>query len=97
MKRKNDEIVTRFNRRFHSFYLNMSKDIQPFDVVSILFYTAAQYLDLAFYLRERKSLTLQRMFTDVEEIEDNLWACGKLQNRVWDDDLDTKEHVKVYK
>jgi hypothetical protein len=90
MKRRKDETVTKFNRRFHSFYLNMPKDIQPSEIVARLFYTTTHHPDIAFYLRERKSLTLQQMFTNAEEIEDNLQACGKLQNHTWDGDLDAE-------
>jgi hypothetical protein len=79
MKRKKDETVTRFNRRFHSFYLSMPKDIQPSEVVAMLFYNSSSS-HLAFYLRERKPLTLQRMFIDAEEIEEQslgLWKTSK--------------------
>jgi hypothetical protein len=56
-----------------------------------VYYTLALHPDLAFYLRERKSLTLEHMFTDVEEIENNLWACGKLLNQIKNEDMDTEE------
>ena len=35
--------------------------------------------EFAFLLRERSS-TLQQMFTDAEELENNLWSCGKQLN-----------------
>jgi hypothetical protein len=91
IKRRNDETVTRFNRRFENTYHNFPVDIRPSEVVAKVYYTLAHHPDLAFYLRERKSPTLEQMFTDVEEIENNLWACGKLLGQIKDENLDTEE------
>lgn len=35
LKRKKDEVVIKFNKRFHRFYLSMPKDIQPFETVAM--------------------------------------------------------------
>jgi hypothetical protein len=91
IRRRNDETVTKFNRRFENSYHNFPVDIQPSEVVTKVYYAIAHHPDLAFYLRERKSSTLQQMFIDVEEIENNLWACGKLPGQTKDEDLNAKE------
>jgi hypothetical protein len=70
---------------FHNFYLNMPMEIHPTEVDTMVQYTVAQHLDLVLFLRERKSLSLQQMFVDAEEVEYNLLACGKLQNQSWNE------------
>lgn len=77
-----------FNRRFHTFYLSMPKEIQPSERATMLQYTVAQYPGLFIYLRERKSSSLDHMFTDVEEIEENFWAYGKLPKQFFDERLE---------
>jgi hypothetical protein len=72
LRREQDEVVIAFNRRFHNFYLNMPMEIQPTEVVAMVQYTIAQHPDLFLFLRERRSSSLQQMFTDAEEIEDNI-------------------------
>jgi hypothetical protein len=51
---------------------------------------------LSFYLIERKSSTLQQMFTNVEEIENNLWDCGKLPSQIKDEDMKIEEKREEY-
>jgi len=55
LKRRRDETVSQFNRKFHSFYLNMPKEIQPSKIVVMVHYTVAQHPNLFIYLRERKA------------------------------------------
>jgi len=74
----------------------MPKDIQPLEVVAMLYYTIAHHPNSDFYLRERKPLTLHQMFIDAEEIEENLRACGKLPNQISDEDLNEYEEDKDY-
>jgi hypothetical protein len=68
-------------------------EIRPTKIVSMVQYTIAQHPNLVLFIRERMSSSLQQMLTDVEEIEDNISACGRLLNRVWDGDL---EQERVY-
>jgi hypothetical protein len=67
---------------FKFFYLSTPINIRPFEAAARVFYTTTHHHNpyLTLFLRERRYLTLQQMFTDAEEIEDNLRACGKLQN-----------------
>jgi hypothetical protein len=82
LKRKEDEVLTTFNIIFHSFYYNMPKDIQPSKIVAMLYYIKSQHPDLVFYLRERRSSSLEQLFVDAREIEENFWACDRLRDRV---------------
>jgi hypothetical protein len=84
-KRRNDETIMKFNRRFENVYNNFPVEICPSEVVAKVYYALAHHPHLAFYLRERKSSTLQQMFIDVEEIENNLWACGMLPDQIKED------------
>ena len=87
MKIQKDENVSMFNRRFSAFYSKMPKEIQPFEVVSILIYVMAFHPYLALLLMERNSTNLQQMFNDSQEIEDNLRACGKYVDHICNEDL----------
>ena len=78
LKRKEDEFITMSNRRFHNFYCNISKDIQPSETASMLYYIKFQHPDLVFYLRERISSSLGELFVDSREIEEKFWACDRL-------------------
>jgi hypothetical protein len=75
----------------------MPRDIQPSEAVARLFYiTTHHHPNLVLFLRERRSSCLQHMFTDAEEIEDNLRSCGNLSDQIWDEDLCVEEQEKVY-
>jgi hypothetical protein len=56
----------------------MPKRIQPSKVVAMLCYATTFHPDLSFLLMERRSATLQQMFNDAQEVEDNLQAYGKI-------------------
>ena len=51
----------------------------------------AFHSDFSFYLLERKSVSLQQMFYDAQEVEDNLRACGKLSDKLEDEALSLKK------
>ena len=36
------------------------------------------------------------MFIDAEEIDNNLWACGKITNQIWNEYLDVEEREQEY-
>jgi hypothetical protein len=74
----------------------MPIEIQPIKVASMVQYTMAQHPNLFLYLGERKSPSLQRMFVDAEEVENNLWACAQLSCHILDNFLDDEEPEEVY-
>jgi hypothetical protein len=86
LKRGEDEALAIFNRRFYSFYCNMPLDIQPPQAAARLCYVTT--LDPKFSLLhlERRYVTLQQMFIDAQEVEDNLKACRKFSNQVKDEE-----------
>ena len=58
-------------------------------------YTIAQHPNLFLYLKERKSPSLQQMFVDANEVENNLQFCGKLHDQIIDKDFNVQEMEKV--
>ena len=77
LRRHEDEAISSFNRRFASFYYNMPKELQPLENAVKIYYAAAFPPDLSLLLLERKSTTLQHMFTDCLEVEENLEMSKK--------------------
>jgi len=63
-KRKRNEIVSTFSRRFSSICYDFPKEIQPTEDVSMLQYATNLHLDMSFLLMERKHETLKKMFSD---------------------------------
>jgi hypothetical protein len=47
----------------------------------MVYYIVSQHSDLVLYLRERKYISLSKLFMDVEEVEENLRYCGRIQSR----------------
>jgi hypothetical protein len=47
----------------------------------MLHYVTTFQSDLSFLLMERKSMSLQQMFNNAQEVEDNLQACQRRQNQ----------------
>ena len=72
MKKKEDETLLSFNKIFESFYYNMPKDIQPLEGLEIFYYASTFPPKLSFLILDRKSITLQHMFIDSLEVEDNI-------------------------
>jgi hypothetical protein len=96
MRRGKEESLATFNRRFHGFYRNMPLDIWPSQTVAMVYYTLAQHHELFLYLRERKSSSLEQIFTNVEEIEDNFWACGRLPKKFWDEIFEQSKYFEYH-
>ena len=84
LKKKRNETIIEFNRRFHNIYYSMPIEIRPTEIVAMIQYTMAQHPDLFLYLKERKSPSLQQMFVDAKEVENNLQVCGKLHDQIID-------------
>lgn len=91
MKRQSDETVSNFSRRFASHYYQMPEEIQPPEGTAKLYYAMAFHSDFSFYLLKRKSVSLQQMFSNAQEVEDNLIACGKLSDKLEDEALSLKK------
>jgi len=77
IKKQEDETMSSFNRRFFSVYYELPKVIQPLEGAK-LYYAATLPSNLFLFLWERRFATLQQIFIDSQELEDNLKACRKL-------------------
>ena len=73
--------MSSFNRRFVSFYYNMRKEIQPLENTAKLYYATNFPPQLSLLLLERKSITLQHMFIDCLEVEDNVSLSKKFHTK----------------
>ena len=80
MKRHEGETMSSFNRRFASFYYNMSKEIQPLEGVPKLHYASIFPPELSLLLLGRISITLHHMFIDSLEVEENIRMSKKNSN-----------------
>jgi len=49
----------KFKRRFENLYHSMHVEIRPFEATAKVYFALAHHLDLAFYLIEKKSPTLE--------------------------------------
>ena len=78
LRRHEDEAISSFNRRFPSCYYNMPKEVQPLENTAKIYYVATFPPKLSLLLLVRKSTTLQHMFTDCLEVEENLKMSKKL-------------------
>ena len=76
----------------------MPKEVQPLEDATKIYYVAAFPPDLSFLLLERKSTTLQHMFADCLEVEENLKMSKKLSNQDGGGEIkDTFKLVRPYK
>ena len=64
--------MSSFNKIFAIFYYNMPKEVQPLENAAKIYYVSNFPLELSLLLLEIKSTTLQHMFTDCLEVQENL-------------------------
>ena len=69
--------MSSFNRRFARVYYNMPKGIQPLENDAKHYYATTFPLEPSLLILEIKSVTLQYMFIDCLEVEDNLRMSRK--------------------
>jgi hypothetical protein len=91
LRREKDEVLTTFNMRFYSFICSMPLEIRPSEIVAMVYYIEAQHPNLVLFLRERRSSSLAQLFVDAEEIEENFWACNRLRDQAYVEDLHAHE------
>jgi hypothetical protein len=97
MRRWKEEALATFYKRFHSFYCSMPLDIRPFETAAMVYYTLAQHHESFLYLRERKSSSLEQMFTNAKEIEENFQARGRLPKQFWDESFEQSKAYEQHK
>ena len=76
----------------------MPKEVQPLENAAKIYYATTFPLDLSLLLLERKSTTLQHMFTDFLEVEENLEMSKLLSSQGNNGEVkDTLKWVGPYK
>ena len=86
MRKMQNETISTFNRRFFHLYHKMPRYFQPPEGVAKLYYANSLHSDLSLHLLERRSDSLQQMFIDAQEFEENIRASGNFLSQVEDDE-----------
>jgi hypothetical protein len=81
LKKRANEIVDDFNRRFNKLYNKIPADIKPSQPTTKVTYVGAFDVDFSMTLRERRSPTLLVMQEDAIDIEGNMIASGKMKQK----------------
>ena len=68
----------------------MPKEVQPLENAAKIYYTTTFPPELSLLLLERKSVTLQHMFIDCLEVEDNLRMSKKILDQGRGDKMEKK-------
>ena len=85
MRKDEGEAMSSFNKRFARLYYNMPKEIQPLDG-AVKIHCAFVFLpDLSLFLLQRKSFSLQKMFANALEVEENFRLSGRLPDHSGND------------
>jgi hypothetical protein len=81
LKKRANETVVEFKRRFNNIYNNIPAGINPSQPTTKVTYTGAFDVYLSMTLRERRSLTLLVMQEDALDIEGNMIASCKMKQK----------------
>ena len=78
MRENEGKDTSSFKKRFASFYYKMPKEIKPLEGAANLHYAFVFPPNLSLFLLERKSFSLQEMFVDALEVEENFRLSRRL-------------------
>jgi hypothetical protein len=81
LKRKEDESVSDFIKRFNKMFGKIPAEIKPSDASAKITFSAAFDAEFCLILRERRSATLALMQDAALEVESNITASQKLKGR----------------
>lgn len=81
MKKKPDEDISTFIKRFNKLYNNLPAKIKPPQVIAGVFFLGAFESGIGFTLRERKSHSSYQIQTDALEVEENFTSIRKSRSR----------------
>jgi hypothetical protein len=81
LKRKNDESILDFTKRFNMKYGRNADEIKPTEASAKITYANAFDADLSLLLRERRSTTFLSMQEYTIEVESNILASNRLNTR----------------
>ena len=102
MRREDNEVLSSFNRRLYSIYCSLPLEIKPSKIAAMVYYILSQHSNIVLFLRERESTYLLQLFIDVEEVEENILDCGRIQRQyniesahepIIDEEYIYKQHV----
>jgi hypothetical protein len=79
LKKKSNEFVFYFNRRFNKIHNKIQREINPLHLVTKVTYVEAFDVDFSMALRERRAPILLIMQDDAIDIEGNMIASGKIK------------------
>jgi hypothetical protein len=97
LKKRYNEFVVDFNRRFNKIYNKIPRDIKPSQPETKVTYVGAFDDDFSMVLRERRSPTFLVMQDDVIDIEGNMIAFGKMKQRLYQvDKKKSREECSTY-
>ena len=82
IKKKQNEGVSEFIKRFNKLYLSLPPEMKPNEAVAKIIFIAAFDFDFGFSLRERKPATLDDAQSDALELEANFASTGKLKGKI---------------
>ena len=81
IKRKPDENISYFIKRFNKLYNSFPVEIKPPPFGEKVVFSGAIEAYFSFKLRERRSPTLEQIQTDTLEIEANMTTTGKAKGK----------------
>ena len=85
LKKRHNEGVSKFIKRFNKLYLSLLADMKPHQTATKVVFVVAFDSEFGFSLRERKPATLDDAQEDSLELEANFASIGKSKGRAEQD------------
>ena len=82
LKKRYNEGVSEFIKRFNKLYLSLPPDMKPHQMTAKVVFVAAFDLEFGFSLREGNPATLDDAQTDALELEENFASTGKSKGKL---------------
>ena len=79
LRRKKDETIAYFSKRFNKMYSRIPAEIKPTETSAKLTYANSFEYEFSLLLREIRSMTLLNMQEAALEVDSNMRATGKLK------------------
>ena len=81
LKKRHNEEVSEFIKRFNKLYLSLPADMKPHQTAAKVVFVAAFDSEFGFSLKERKPATLDDAQANALELEENFASTGKLKGK----------------
>ena len=76
-KKKENETIEEFNKKFNALVSTVHRDIKPPDASILIYYVEAFKGKMRYQLRDKEPTTLQGVMQTAEKIDRNMQASGK--------------------